>query len=219
MGRHMVRLDQKDEAMRSTKDRPAQRFDRARGTIISKKLQKIVTDIEESGYANLTRLTVLKKWFETPNRLRSFGIFIAIEASRRTRETTKEEAELFCEAKEIFEDADVFETNIPRAGATRLQARLKAFQNERRESQWTSLRIIKNMNLFLVESGILLYLSHGKSPVDGYHLAANYCEHYDPRYGNGLNGPSVKRIEEIAGFVLEMEAHEEKKSKSSSQNS
>jgi len=219
MGQHMVRLDQKDEAMRSTKDRPAQQFDRARGTIISKKLHKIVIDIEESGYANLTRLTVLKKWFEIPNRLPSFGIFIAIEASRRTRETTKEESDLFREAKEIFKNNDVFETNISREGAARLQARLEAFQNEHRESHWTSLRIIENMNLFFVESGIRLYLSHGNSPVDGYRLAANYCEHYDPRYGNGLNGPSVKRIEEIAGFVLAMEAHEEKKSKLPSENS
>jgi hypothetical protein len=42
---------------------------------------------------------------------------------------------------------------------------------------------------------------HGDSPSEGYRLAANYCEHYDPPYGNGLNGPSVNRIEEIAGFV------------------
>jgi hypothetical protein len=64
-----------------------------------------------------------------------------------------------------------------------------------------------------VESGLGLYLWHGNSPTAGYRLAAAYCEHYDPRYGNGLNGPSVERIEEIAGFVLSTEAFEETGSK------
>ena len=75
--------------------------------------------------------------------------------------------------------------------------------------KWASVRVIHNMNLFLVESGLQLYLWHGNSPAEGYRLAANYCEHYDPSYGNGLNGPSLKRIREIADFVRAIEAHEE----------
>jgi hypothetical protein len=157
----------------------------------------------------LTRLTVLKKWFETTHRLPSFGIFIASQASQQTRKTTKDAPELLREAHEILADVDVFEPNIPRTDATRLHSRLEAFQNERREVQWTSVRVIHNLDLFLVESGLHLYLWHGDSPSEGYRLAANYCEHYDPRYGNGLNGPSVDRIEEIAGFVLAIESHEE----------
>jgi hypothetical protein len=176
---------------------------------ISRKLQKIVTDIEEHGSAGLTRLTVLKKWFGTPRRLSSFAIFIASQASRHTGKTTKEAAQLFNVAREILADVDIFELKIPRDGATRLHARLEVFQNERRELKWTSLRVIHNPNLFLVESGLRLYLWHSDSPVEGYLLAANFCEHYDPRYGNGLNGPSVKRIQEIARFTLAIEAHEE----------
>jgi hypothetical protein len=195
--------------MRFTKDPPALRSDKAPAANISHKLQKIVADIEKCGHANLTRLTVLKKWFETTHRLPSFGIFIASQASQQTRKTTKDAPELLREAHEILADVDVFEPNIPRTGATRLHARLEAFQNERREVQWTSVRVIHNLDLFLVESGLHLYLWHGDSPSEGYRLAANYCEHYDPRYGNGLNGPSVDRIEEIAGFVLAIESHEE----------
>ncbi len=75
--------------------------------------------------------------------------------------------------------------------------------------KWASVRLIQNMNLFLVEGGLQLYLWHGYSPAEGYRLAANYCEHYDPRYGNGLNGPSANRIREIADFVRTIEAHEE----------
>jgi len=194
--------------VKPTKDRPAERFNRLPGVNISHKLQKIVVDIEESGHAEPTRLTILKKWFETPRRLPSFGIFIAGRASRQTRKTTEEAPELFREVHEILADVDIFEPNIPQTDAINLHARLKAFQNQHRDVKWTSVRVIHNMNLFLVESGLHLYLWHGDSPAEGYRLAANYCEHYEPRYGNGLNGPSVNRIREIADFVLAIEAHE-----------
>jgi hypothetical protein len=78
-------------------------------------------------------------------------------------------------AHEILADVDVVEPNIPRTGATRLHTRLEAFQNERREVQWTLVRVIHNLNLFLVESKLHLYLRHGDSPSEGYRLAANYC--------------------------------------------
>ena len=67
------------------------------------------------------------------------------------------------------------------------------------------MRVIHNQNLFLVEGGLGLYLRRNNSPTDGYRLAAAYCEHYDPRYGTGFNGPSAVRIEEIADFVLAIE--------------
>jgi hypothetical protein len=193
--------------MKPTQDQLAQRSDRAPDANTSRKLQKVVADIKECGRGNLTRLIILKKWFEAPHRLPSFGVFIAIQASRQTKETEKV-AELFDEAREVLADVNVFEPDIPRPDAARLHAHLQAFQNERRDMQWTSVRLIRNHNLFLMEGGLHLYLWHGASPTEGYRLAVNYCEHYDPRYGNGLNGPSVNRIEEIAGFVLAREAHE-----------
>jgi hypothetical protein len=44
---------------------------------ISEKLQDIVTDIKERGHANLTRLTVLKKWFEAPGARKRAGAALA----------------------------------------------------------------------------------------------------------------------------------------------
>ena len=75
------------------------------------------------------------------------------------------------------------------------------------------LTVIQNQSLFLVESGLGLYLRRGDSPTDGHRLAAAYCEHYDPRYGTGFNGPSALRIEEIADFVLAIETYEQAGSK------
>jgi hypothetical protein len=152
---------------------------------------------------------VLKKWFEVSSHLSSFAIFIADQASRQKTKTTKEAAELFREARTLLADVDVFAPKIPRAAATKLHACLRAFQNEYRNSQRGALRIIHDHNLFLVECGLHIYLGHGDTPTEGYRLAAYYCEHYDPRYGSCLNGPSRRRIGEIVDFIQGVEDREE----------
>jgi len=103
---------------------------------ISNKLREIAAAIDRRGSANLTRLTVLKKWFEVSGHLSSFAIFIADQASRQKTKTTMEAAELFREAHTLLADVDVFAPKIPRAAATKLHASLRAFQNEYRNSQW-----------------------------------------------------------------------------------
>ena len=189
-------------------------------TNISDKLREVAAAIDRCGSAVLIRLTVLKEWFAVSSHLSSFAIFIADQASRRkTKKTTKEVAELFLEARTLLADVDVFAPRIPRVAATKLHACLRAFQNEHSKSKWGSLRIIRDLNLFLVECGLHIYLGHGAAPADGYRLAADYCEHYDPRYGNCLNGPSSSRIREIIRFIDAVEAHEEQVSKDPSRNS
>jgi hypothetical protein len=52
-------------------------------TNIPEKLLKIVEEIDEKGNASLTRLTVLKKWLERPERLSVFAIWVAARAVSR----------------------------------------------------------------------------------------------------------------------------------------
>jgi hypothetical protein len=187
-------------------------------TNISDKLREIAAAIDRGGSAELTRLTVLKKWFGVSSHLSSFAIFIADQASRRKTKTTREAGDLLLEARTLLADVDVFVPRIPCVAATKLHACLRAFQNEHRKSAWGSLRIIRDQNLFLVECGLHIYLGNRATPSEGYRLAADYCEHYDPRYGNGLNGPSSKRIREIIGFIVAVEAREEQGSKGPSRS-
>jgi hypothetical protein len=56
------------------KNWPTQPLDGTMRANIVYKLQKIIADIEERRHANLTRLTVLKKWFGAPRRISSFAI-------------------------------------------------------------------------------------------------------------------------------------------------
>jgi len=64
-------------------------------TDIPEKRLKIGDHIDEPGNVNLTRLVVLKKWFEKPERLSAFAIWIGTRATSRKGKTGGAAAELF----------------------------------------------------------------------------------------------------------------------------
>lgn len=68
--------------------------------------------------------------------------------------------------------------------------------------------MIHNWNLMLVEKGLAIYLWHSNEPREGYKLAADYCQNYDSRYGNGLNGPARAKIAEIVRFMFSFEGRD-----------
>jgi hypothetical protein len=179
-------------------------------TSIPEKLSKIVAEINERGHAELTRLTVLKKWFERRERLSAFAIWIAAKAAGRKQEIPAAAAELFREARTLLAGVETLHPKLNRQRAQALHDRLREFQDEHRRVHWASVRIIHNWDLLLVEKGLAIHLWYLDSPPLGYKLAADYCQHYDPRYGDGLNGPSRAKIEEIVRFVQTIEASEER---------
>jgi len=71
-------------------------------TNIPEKLLKIVEEIDENGNASLTRLTVLKKWLERPERLSTFAIWVAARAVSRKGKTIGAAAELFRAARTLL---------------------------------------------------------------------------------------------------------------------
>lgn len=179
-------------------------------TNIPEKLLKIADDICEYGNVNLTRLAVLKKWFEKPERLSVFAVWVAIRATSRKGKTGGVAAELFREAQSLLAGADKCRPKLNRRAAETLHSRLRDFQNEYQKQRWGPVRIVHNWNLMLVEHALAIFLWHLDSPPLGYKLAADYCQNYDPRYGNGLNGPSRTKIEEIVRFMFAVEALEER---------
>ncbi|WP_295440724.1 hypothetical protein [uncultured Thiodictyon sp.] len=175
---------------------------------IQDKLAAIIAEIDSTGHANTTRLTVLKKWFEHPRRLRAFGLWVAERAAARGDAATGETAELFAEARALLTERPLSEP-MPGWTATEvLQRRLVAFQNTFRDHPWGRVRIIKNKDLLLIEEGLALYLGQRRTPYDGYRLAADDCEHYDPHFGTNLNGPARERVTALIAFVTTTEARE-----------
>lgn len=178
-------------------------------TNIPEKLLKIVEEIDENGNASLTKLTVLKKWLERPERLSAFAIWVAERAVSRKGKTVGAAAELFRAARTLLEGLDKIRPELDRPAAQAMHDRLRDFQKEHQNQRWGPVRIIHNWNLMLVEQGLSICLWHQDSPAHGYKLAADYCRHYDPRYGNGLNGPSRTKISEIVRFMFTIEALED----------
>jgi hypothetical protein len=80
-------------------------------TNIPEKLLKIAGDIDEHGCANLTRLVVLKKWFERPERLAVFAIWTATRATSRKGKTAGPAAELFREARTLLAGLHLLQVN------------------------------------------------------------------------------------------------------------
>lgn len=178
-------------------------------TNIPEKLAAIVEQIDERGNAPLTKLTVLKKWFAEPDRLRPFAVWVACRASSRKGKTGGAAGELFQASRALLAGVNEGCPQLDAAAAQALHDRLRDFQNEYKEQRWARVRIINNWNLLLVEKGLAIYLDPEPSPSKGYKLAADYCGHYDPRYGSGLNGPSRTKITEIMRFMFTLEALEE----------
>ncbi len=149
------------------------------------KLQKIIEEIDQRGQAGMTRLTVLKKWFERPERLRAFGIWMA----SRAVELGSEDAgnghvgELFDAARTLLADVDMLSPALDHESTRTLEHRLWQFQHDYKPIPFGSCRIIKNWNLYLVEEGLRLYLGNRVSPSNGYKLAADYGCNPSPAHG------------------------------------
>jgi hypothetical protein len=175
-------------------------------------LLAIIEEIDAHGSASLTRLTVLKKWFQHPGRLPAFGLWIAKRAAGRKGKTKAQAGALLDEARALLGTTatrDGFLRTVEPGAAKLLHDRARDFHNEFQQQQWGPVRIVHCWPLLLVEKGLALYLGPGATPTDGYKLAAGFCQHYDPHHGNSLNGPSRTKIMEIVRFMFSYEAIEE----------
>ncbi|WP_295389046.1 hypothetical protein [uncultured Thiodictyon sp.] len=172
-------------------------------------LSSVIAEIDLTGHADVLRLTVLKKWFKHPGRLRAFGLWVAERAAERGSAATGEAADLFALARAVLLQQPAAG---PELGATELlYRRLRAFQNIQNQftrQQWGPIRIIADHDLMLIEEGLALYLDPLAAPADGYRLAVEDCAHYDSRYGRDLNGPARDKLLALVGFVATREATE-----------
>ena len=181
-------------------------------TNVPEKLLAIVEEIDAHGSAKLTRLTVLKKWFEHAGRLPAFGLWVARRAAGCKGKTEGVAGALMDEARALLGTTatrEGFLRVVEPGPAKRMHDRARDFQNEFQHQQWGPVRIIHCWPLLLVEQGLALYLGPAASPSEGYKLAADFCQHYDSRYGRSLNGPSRANIMKIVRFMSTFEAIEE----------
>lgn len=181
-------------------------------TAVPEKILKIIDDIDAKGNVPQTRLTVLKKWFETPGRLPAFGLWVARRAAGRKGKTKGDAGALLDETRALLGVDSTRESRFQKidpAAARSLHDRARTFQNEYEQHQWGPVRIIRSWPLLLVEQGLALHTGLNTHPTDGYKLAADWAQNYDPLLGTGLNGPSRGKLDELVRFLFAVEALED----------
>lgn len=104
---------------------------------------------------------------------------------------------------------DRFQPRLDPQADDLIHAKLYAFQDAFRRAKWGDVRIINNWNLLLVEKSLALLLGREDTPAAAYRLVVDYCQNFDPRYGNSLNGPSSTKIMDLIRFMFTVEAQEE----------
>ena len=77
---------------------------------------------------------------------------------------------------------------------------VRAIQNTYRNQGWGPVRIIHSTEVLLIEYALSCLLQPTASADWGYHLARQYAERYDSRYGTGLIPESAPFVEDIADF-------------------
>ena len=181
---------------------------------VPEKILKIVADIDAHENMPLTRLTVLKKWFEQPGRLSAFALWVARRAAGRSGKTKADFKSILSDARALLGPASTRESffqAVDRQALQLLHTRARAAQNEFKNQAWGPVRVIHCWPLLLVEKGIAIYLWHAESPAEGYKLAADWAQNYDSRHGNGLNGPSRGKLNELVRFMFAVEVLEDEK--------
>ena len=180
-------------------------------TAVPEKVSAIIDEIGNRGFAEQTRLTVLKAWLKPPHRLKAFGLWIARKAAGRKGKTAGIAGDLLNEARQLLGASSTRESvfqQIDHGAARALYDRAVAFQNQIRDTRWANIRQIECWPLFLVEQGLALHIGLSQTPSDGYRLAADWAKNYDSKFGTNLNGPSTGKLDELVRFMFSVEALE-----------
>ena len=183
-------------------------------TPFPEKILKIIADLDTHGNVALTRLTVLKEWFEHPSRLAAFGLWVARRAAGRSGKTKAEFKAILSDTRALLGPASTRESYfqpVDRQALELLHTRARAAQTEFKEQPGEPVRVIHCWPLLLVEQGLAIYLWHAESPAEGCKLAADWAQNYDSRYGHGLNGPSRGKLNELVRFMFTVEVLEDER--------
>jgi hypothetical protein len=177
----------------------------------SEKIRRIVHEIDRGGNASLTRLTVLKKWLEIPNRLPALGLWIANRAASDNAGKEPGEAALIEKARVFLQGmngAGDRDRPLDQRSMEAIHKQASQYKREFRNQQWGPVRVVHSWPLYLIEGGLALVVGPQRYPTDGYKLASNWAQNYDPRYGNGFNGPSRGKLVALAEWMEEKETEE-----------
>jgi hypothetical protein len=175
-----------------------------------RQLATIARELREGASFNITRLTTLKSLCEDATAAARFAFHLTQLTYKRMQEKAcpfhldPQQWEYY---KQVVDEAirqmARYVEEPSEEAADLVHARLsdvRAIQNTYRNQAWGPVRIIHSTEVLLIEYALSCLLQPRASADWGYHLARQYAERYDSRYGTGLIPESAPLVEDIADF-------------------
>jgi hypothetical protein len=175
-----------------------------------RKLAQIARDLSEGANFSITRLTTLKSLCEDPEVAAHFAVCLANHTSRRISEMSsplhlsnsewRMHNELLERAVERLQSYVEGPADPKREELRNLLRELESVNDEYESIPYGVVRIIQDKNVLIVEDAVQCVLSPSSAPSQAYHLARDYAERYDSRYGTGLIPDSAPLVMDIVDF-------------------
>jgi hypothetical protein len=175
-----------------------------------RKLAQIARDLSEGADFSITRLTSLKSLCEDPEVAAHFAVYLAKHTSRRINEMSsplhlsnsewRMHNEILERAVERLQSYVERPADPKREELRELLRELESVNDEYESIPYGMVRIIRDKNVLIVEHAVQCVLSPFSAPSQAYHLARDYAERYDPRYGTGLIPDSAPLVMDIVDF-------------------
>ncbi len=178
-----------------------------------RKLARIARELSEGADFSITRLTTLKSLCEDPEVAARFAVYLASHAGQRADKISDPEYLSENEQKmhnELIERAvERLQSHVERPSEPKREAlrevlrELESVNDEYKPIPYGTVRMIQDRDVLIVEDAVQCVLSSYSAPNRAYHLARDYTERYDPRYGTGLIPESAPLVMDIVDLWYE----------------
>ena len=172
-----------------------------------RKLARIARELSQGADFSITRLTTLKSLCEDPEAAAHFAVYLASHTSQRANETSDPEYpgsnELIERSVERLGSYVERPSDTGREALRELLRELESVNDEYEPVPYGTARVIKDKHVLILEDAVQCVLSPYSAPSLAYHLARDYTERYDPRYGTGLIPESAPLVMDIVDFWCE----------------
>jgi hypothetical protein len=174
------------------------------------RLAKIADELREGKSFPITRLTTIKKLCEDVTAAKEFALHFAKRAQEKlNRKKTPDHIDKtdWLRFKDVVGRAIVLMEGILTKGSAgsepemlELLYEIRDLQNTYENQNWGPVRMIASSETLVVEHALRCFPSSSEVPYWSYHLAREYSERYNAKFGTGLIPDSAPMVEEIAEF-------------------
>jgi hypothetical protein len=170
-----------------------------------RKLSEIAQELRRGKHFPITRLTTIKSLCSEPDAATAFALFLSLKIQKKMRQ--KKYPQQFRELVDrVIKELTPYladPTEDRKARLSSLCSEMQAEQNEYKKIGWNMVRMLKSIDLFVVETCVRLAIRSHEASYWAYHAARDYAVRYDARYWSGLIPSSAPMVEEIAEFWRE----------------